>query len=145
MQRMAPQALPPRRQESAGGERSPAHMMANRIRMEQGPERAAQYLAAMEPYLAPGERTHIATALGLPIIQPAPAQQPSGMNAGPLGGMNAGPLGGMNLGGLQNLGGMMQMMQLLGGMQGGGGAQGGGGGNPMQLAQMLSGLMGGKK
>ena len=54
MQRTAP-STPPRRQENYEG--SPALMMASRIRAEQGPEKAAQYLSAMEPFLAPGERT----------------------------------------------------------------------------------------
>ena len=67
MQRTAP-STPPRRQENYEG--SPALMMASRIRAEQGPEKAAQYLSAMEPFLAPGERTHIAYTLGLPIPQP---------------------------------------------------------------------------
>ena len=69
MQRTAP-STPPRRQENYEG--SPALMMASRIRAEQGPEKAAQYLSAMEPFLAPGERTHIAYTLVLPIPQPVP-------------------------------------------------------------------------
>ena len=82
MQRTAP-STPPRRQENYEG--SPALMMASRIRAEQGPEKAAQYLSAMEPFLAPGERTHIAYTLGLPIPQPVQqnyAQQSQGMGGG---------------------------------------------------------------
>lgn len=86
MQRTAP-STPPRRQENYEG--SPALMMASRIRAEQGPEKAAQYLSAMEPFLAPGERTHIAYTLGLPIPQPVQqnyAQQSQGIGGG-FGGM----------------------------------------------------------
>lgn len=55
---------------------SPAYTMAARIRNEQGKERAAEYLAAMEPFLAPGERAHIAAQLGVPLTQPAPPPPP---------------------------------------------------------------------
>ena len=118
-------------------------MMASRIRAEQGPEKAAQYLSAMEPFLAPGERTHIAYTLGLPIPQPIQqnyAQQSHGMGGG-FGGMpnmqNIPNMGGM--GGLGNIGGIMQVMQLMNTLQG----TGGGGQNP--IMNMLGGLMGGKK
>ena len=133
MQRTAPTSLPQRRE----GNVSPALTMASRIRAEQGPERAAQYLSAMEPFLAPGERTYIAYTLGLPMPQPVqqsylpPQQQP---NMGPLG-----SLGGMgNMGGLGNIGNIMQIMQLMNSLQG---AQSGQGANP--LMQMLGSLMGG--
>ena len=129
MQRTAPTSLPHRRQESG----SPALTMASRIRAEQGPERAAQYLSAMEPFLAPGERTHIAYTLGLPIPQPvqqgysAPQQAP-------------GPFGtGGGMGGLNNIGSIMQIMQLMNSMQGARDTQGGA--NP--LMQMLGSLMAG--
>jgi len=134
MQRTAPTSLPQRRQE---GNSSPALTMASRIRAEQGPERVAQYLSAMEPFLAPGERTYIAYTLGLPIPQPVqqsytPSQQMP--NMGPLG-----ALGGMgNGGGLNNIGSIMQIMQLMNSLQG---AQSGQGGNP--LMQMLGSLMSG--
>ncbi len=138
MQRTAP-STPPRRQE--GYEGSPALMMASRIRAEQGPQKAAQYLSAMEPFLAPGERAHIAYTLGLPMPQPAQqnyAQQPQ--SAGGFGGMpnmqgaqNAG-----SVGGLGNIGSIMQVMQLMNALQGGGGGQ-------SPIASMLGGLMGGKK
>lgn len=134
MQRTAPTSLPQRRQESG----SPALTMASRIRAEQGPERAAQYLSAMEPFLAPGERTHIAYTLGLPIPQhsqqtgTAQQQMP---NFGPLG-----ALGGTgNMGGLNNIGSIMQIMQLMNGLQGTRNTQGGT--NP--LMQILGSLMGG--
>ena len=140
MQRTAP-STPPRRQENYEG--SPALMMASRIRAEQGPEKAAQYLSAMEPFLAPGERTHISYTLGLPIPQPVQqnyGQQPQGMGGG-FGGMpnmqNIPNMGGM--GGLGNIGGIMQVMQLMNTLQG----AGGGGQNP--IMNMLGGLMGGKK
>ena len=134
MQRTAPTSLPQRRQE---GNSSPALTMASRIRAEQGPERAAQYLSAMEPFLAPGERTYIAYTLGLPIPQPvqqgysAPQQAPS---MGPLGAL--GNMG--NMGGLGNVGNIMQIMQLMNSLQG---AQSGQGGNP--LMQVLGSLMSG--
>ncbi len=131
MQRTAPTSIPQRRQESG----SPALVMASRIRAEQGAEKAAQYLNAMEPFLAPGERTHIAYTLGLPIPQQvqhsyAPPQQMP--NNGPMG------LPG-GLGGLGNIGNIMQIMQLINGLQGMQGGQGG----PNQLMQMLGSLMGG--
>ena len=134
MQRTAPTSLPQRRQE---GNSSPALTMASRIRAEQGPERATQYLSAMEPFLAPGERTYIAYTLGLPIPQPvqqgysAPQQTPS---MGPLGAL--GNMG--NMGGLGNVGNIMQIMQLMNSLQG---AQSGQGGNP--LMQVLGSLMSG--
>lgn len=130
MQKTAPTSIPQRRQEG----NSPALTMASRIRSEQGPERAAQYLNAMEPFLAPGERTYIAYTLGLPIPQPsaqstfAPRQ-----SMGP-----QAPMGGIG-GGLGNLGNIMQLMQLMNGLQGMQGGQGNG--NP--LMQMLGSLIGG--
>ena len=133
MQRTAPTSLPQRRE----GNVSPALTMASRIRAEQGPERAAQYLSAMEPFLAPGERTYIAYTLGLPMPHPVqqsyspPQQQP---NMGPLGSL--GSMG--NMGGLGNIGNIMQIMQLMNSLQGG---QNGQGANP--LLQMLGSLMGG--
>lgn len=142
MQRTAP-STPPRRQDNYGG--SPALMMASRIRAEQGPEKAAQYLSAMEPFLAPGERTHIAYTLGLPIPQPIQhnyGQQPQGVGA-PGGMPNMQNMPNMpnmgNMGGLGNIGGIMQVMQLMNSLQG----AGGGGQNP--IMNMLGGLMGGKK
>lgn len=167
MQRISPNTMPPRgsgnRPGSSGGSaESPAFRMASRIRAEQGPERAAQYLRAMEPFLAPAERSHIAQQLGLrlptpppPPAQPAPpaVSNPPAFNGMP-GLSNMQNLGAMsNMGPLGNIGNIMQMMQLFQGLSGGngGGNAGGnplaglGGGNPMQLAQMLGGLMGGKK
>ena len=99
MQRTAP-STPPRRQENYEG--SPALMMASRIRAEQGPEKAAQYLSAMEPFLAPGGGFG-----GMPNMQNIPN------------------MGGM--GGLGNIGGIMQVMQLMNTLQG----TGGGGQNPI--------------
>lgn len=170
MQRIAPNTAPPRggsgsRQGGSGGSaESPAFRMASRIRTEQGADRAAQYLRAMEPFLAPAERAHIAQQLGLQI-PPAPQPMPQAPAAPPanfptglpnMGGMpnmagmqNMGNMS--NMGSLGNLGNIMQMMQLFQGLSGGGfgsgqgGGQGGMGGNPMQLAQMLGNLMGPKK
>ena len=88
MQRTPQNMMPPRgRQQQnqntgrpqGGGQSipaSPALTMARRIRNEQGQERAKQYLMAMEPFLAPAERAHIAEQLGVPL--PArPVQQPA--------------------------------------------------------------------
>lgn len=169
MQRIAPNAMPPRSGNGSrpggnmgAGEESPAFRMASRIRAEQGPERAAQYLGAMEPFLAPAERAHIAERLGLRLPEPQPAYQPQPPsfqapqaapgpgNMGGLGNM-ANMLGGMNggnMGPLGNIGNLMQMMQVMQGLTGGAKGQGGGGaglGNPMQLAQMLGSLMGGNR
>ena len=89
MQRTPQNMMPPRgRQQQnqntgrpqGGGQSipaSPALTMARRIRNEQGQERAKQYLMAMEPFLAPAERAHIAEQLGVPL--PArPVQQRPG-------------------------------------------------------------------
>ena len=54
---------------------SPAYTMAARIRNEQGRERAGEYLLAMQPFLAQGEREHIAASLDIPIPQ-RPQPQP---------------------------------------------------------------------
>lgn len=135
MQRTAA-STPPRRQE--GHEGSPAFMMASRIRAEQGPERAAQYLSAMEPFLAPGERTHIAYTLGLP--QPQPQPQPQQSYAQPQGGFGMPSMPNMGgMGALGNIGSIMQVMQLVNTLQSGGGQPGQ---NP--LMSMLGSLMGGK-
>lgn len=73
MQRVAQSTIPPRQstQQQACSSHSPqnaspAFIMAMRIRNEQGPQRAAQYLAAMEPFIAPAERAYISNRLGLP-------------------------------------------------------------------------------
>jgi len=57
--------------------------------------------------------------------------------------VNPGNMG--NMGPLGNMGNIMQMMQLFQGLSGGNPLGGLGGGNPMQLAQILGSLMGGKK
>lgn len=164
MQRIAPNTLPPRgsggRPGGGGGQgESPAFRMASRIRTEQGADRAAQYLKAMEPFVAPAERAHIAQQLGLSMPPDPPPPQPSQSVGGaapaqampPFGGglPNLGPLGNLgglgNMGNLGNLGNIMQMVQLFQGLSGSGGGGGPGNGNPMQLAQMLGSLMGAKK
>lgn len=61
MQRTLNNTIPqPQRDRQQGAQYSPAYTMASRIRNEQGRDRAAEYLGAMEPFLAPGEREHIA-------------------------------------------------------------------------------------
>lgn len=90
MQRIAPNAMPPRKSgtnQPCGGkgeEESPAYRMARRIQREQGPQRATQYLNAMEPFLAPAERAHIAERLGLRLSTPsnAPFTPPHGPGDG---------------------------------------------------------------
>ena len=65
MQRTLNNTIPqPQRDRQQGAQYSPAYTMASRIRNEQGRDRAAEYLGAMEPFLAPGEREH--TEVGKP-------------------------------------------------------------------------------
>ncbi len=130
---------------------SPAYTMAARIRNEQGRERAGEYLAAMEPFLAPGERAHIASQLGVPLVQqaappsPPPGQPfdapPRSADASQMFSQLVQQQGGMN-----NMMQMMQLMKAFGGMggDGKGGAPGLGNLNStLMLAQML-GMMGKK-
>lgn len=171
MQRIAPNTVPPRQggndrngNTNAGG--SPALIMARRIRSEQGVERTRQYLIAMEPYIAPAERAHIAQQLGIQL--PAHAektepqsvpqsnttgfQMPGSSNGGMpnFGNMNTNAMpnfGNMNTNAMPNLGNMgggnlqqmMQMMNAFGGLQGGKGKM-----DPMTMAQMFGSLMGKK-
>lgn len=162
MQRMPPN-IPPRQSRDANPiPASPALNMARRIRSEQGAEQARQYLMDMEPYLAPAERNHIASQIGVNLprqqqgqpVQHNQQQFPSGAQPG------GNPLA--MLGGLGG-GNPMQLLQMLGGGLGGGAANGGGTngggapggmpglggiGNIMQMAQMmqtLGPLLGGKK
>lgn len=159
---------------AAGGQSvpaSPALAMARRIRNEQGQERARQYLMAMEPFLAPAERAHIAQQLGVTLPMPsapsfaqgqpnqtqqAPGQPQPSFNqgqpyppfAGAPGGMPFGQAGGIPFMGKGSMNSPLQMMQVLsslGGMGKKGSAQGGNGtGDPMMLAQMLGSMMGKK-
>ena len=70
MQRTLNNTIPqPQRDRQQGAQYSPAYTMASRIRNEQGRDRAAEYLGAMEPFLAPGEREHIAKMLDIPLPQ----------------------------------------------------------------------------
>lgn len=130
---------------------SPAYTMAARIRNEQGRERAGEYLAAMEPFLAPGERAHIASQLGVPLVQcaapppPPPAQSfeapPRGPDVSQMFSQLAQQQGGMN-----NVMQMMQLMKTFGAMGGEGKGAAPGMGNlnsTLMLAQML-GMMGKK-
>ena len=133
--------------------------MARRIRNEQGQERAKQYLMAMEPFLAPAERAHIAEQLGVPlparpVQQPAPGPSPAPpfgqqpQQQAPFSGMPFGQAGGMPFmgkGGMNNPLQMVQMLSGLGGMGKKAGAPAGNGmGDPMMLAQMLGSMMGKK-
>lgn len=161
MQRIAPNAMPPRSGNGSrpgsgnmgAGEESPAFRMASRIRAEQGAERAAQYLGAMEPFLAPAERAHIAERLGLRLPEPPPAYQPpppsfqapqAAPNPGNTGGL--GSMGGLgNMGGLGSMGGLGNIAGMLGGMNGGNMGPLGNIGGLMQMMQMMQGLTGGGK
>lgn len=160
MQKTAP-SMPPRPKPASGPMRSPAFSMAQRIKSEQGAEQAGRYLMAMEPYLAPAERAHIAEQLGvklptasaqatppppmqppaLPPVQtpaqsPVPSAPPMQNNAPFASGAN--PLAA--LGNLGRQGVPMQMLQMLsalgGGNNGGVGALGGGLGNLGNIAQL---------
>ncbi|MCE5234673.1 MAG: hypothetical protein ABFC62_03385 [Clostridiaceae bacterium] len=165
MQRIAPNTVPPRQSDgnrnnqNTGG--SPALMMGRRIRAEQGAERAQQYLAAMEPFVAPAERAHIAQQLGvqLPVRaernkEPQPPPQGESFQPPNFGGMpnfsgmpnfGGGGMNGMpNFAGLggggNNLAQMMQMMNAFNAMGGGGKGKM----DPMMMAQMLGSMMGKK-
>ena len=171
MQRTPQNMMPPRgRQQQnqntgrpqGGGQSipaSPALTMARRIRNEQGQERAKQYLVAMEPFLAPAERAHIAEQLGVPlparpVQQPAPGPSPAPPfgqqppQQAPFSGRPFGQAGGMPFmgkGGMNNPLQMVQMLSGLGGMGKKAGAPAGNGmGDPMMLAQMLGSMMGKK-
>lgn len=61
---------------------SPAFLLALRIKNEQGTIKAAEFLLAMEPYLAPMERMHISNRLGLPNVQ-KPVQNTAQKTAAP--------------------------------------------------------------
>ena len=136
MQRTLNNTIPqPQRDRQQGAQYSPAYTMASRIRNEQGRDRAAEYLGAMEPFLAPGEREHIAKMLDIPLPQrqytppPPHAQGPQAMP---------------NLGGMGDTMQLMQLLSSLGGMGKGGSplGQSGGGMNPLMLAQLLGNMMG---
>ncbi|HWS30669.1 MAG TPA: hypothetical protein VN512_11260 [Clostridia bacterium] len=155
MQRIAPNTVPPR--QSGGGSNnsgqggSPALVMGRRIRAEQGVERARQYLMAMEPFVAPAERAHIAQQLGIQLpthqepryAEPINEPQDTGFSQ-----PNIPNFGNANMNGMPNFPGMgnnnlmqmMQMMNAFSGMQGGKGKM-----DPMLMAQMLGSMMGGKK
>ena len=126
----------------------PALAMARRIRMEQGEERAKQYLLAMEPFLAPAERMHIAQQLGITLPERRhqeplqhPPEQPFGQGAPmPFPNMpfGQGGLPFLNKGGMNN---PLQMMQLISNLRGMG-KPNGGPGDPAALAQMFGSLLG---
>lgn len=142
MQRTLNNTIPqPQRDRQQGAQYSPAYTMASRIRNEQGRDRAAEYLGAMEPFLAPGEREHIAKMLDIPLPQRqyappqyAPPQRPA-----------QGPQAMPNLGGMGDTMQLMQLLSSLGGMGKSGGSplgQAGNGMNPLMLAQLLGNMMG---
>lgn len=130
---------------------SPAYTMAARIRNEQGKERAGEYLAAMEPFLAPGERAHIAAQLGVPLVQrpgpppppyqQAPPYQQQYQQQVPPMFSQFNQQGGVNDSTMQ----LMQMISALGGMNGGKGKAPdmGAMNSTMMLAQLI-GMMGKK-
>ena len=135
------------RDRQQGAQYSPAYTMASRIRNEQGRDRAAEYLGAMEPFLAPGEREHIAKMLDIPLPQrqyaPPPPQYAPPQYAPPQRPAQ-GPQAMPNLGGMGDTMQLMQLLSSLGGMGKGGSplGQSGGGMNPLMLAQLLGNMMG---
>ena len=118
-----------------------AMSLAQRIRNEQGRERAKQFLMAMEPFLAPMERQHIAEQIGVELPKSQAANYSNAHSAPRAGGPDMGGMGGM--------GNPMQLMQMLSSFsqkpqQGAAGPGGMGGMDPMMMAQLLGGLMGKK-
>lgn len=130
---------------------SPAYTMAARIRNEQGRERAGEYLLAMQPFLAQGERDHIAASLDIPIPQ-RPQPQPQYSQPQQQGFSSAQFSSQFNMPNSQPRGGMndpLQLMQLLSGLgmmgqkpQSGSAQASPMGANPLMLAQLLGSMMG---
>ena len=130
---------------------SPAYTMAARIRNEQGRERAGEYLLAMQPFLAQGEREHIAASLDIPIPQ-RPQLQPQYSQPQQQGFSSAQFSPQFNMPNSQPRGGMndpLQLMQLLSGLgmmgqkpQSGSAQASPMGANPLMLAQLLGSMMG---
>lgn len=130
---------------------SPAYTMAARIRNEQGRERAGEYLLAMQPFLAQGEREHIAASLDIPIPQ-RPQPQPQYSQPQQQGFSSAQFSPQFNMPNSQPRGGMndpLQLMQLLSGLgmmgqkpQSGSAQASPMGANPLMLAQLLGSMMG---
>ena len=135
------------RDRQQGAQYSPAYTMASRIRNEQGRDRAAEYLGAMEPFLAPGEREHIAKMLDIPLPQrqytPPPPQYAPPQYVPPQRPAQ-GPQAMPNMGGMGDTMQLMQLLSSIGGMGKGGSplGQSGGGMNPLMLAQLLGNMMG---
>ena len=130
---------------------SPAYTMAARIRNEQGRERAGECLLAMQPFLAQGEREHIAASLDIPIPQ-RPQPQPQYSQPQQQGFSSAQFSPQFNMPNSQPRGGMndpLQLMQLLSGLgmmgqkpQSGSAQASPMGANPLMLAQLLGSMMG---
>ena len=140
-----------RDQRQAQQQTSPAYTMAARIRNEQGRERAGEYLLAMQPFLAQGEREHIAASLDIPIPQ-RPQPQPQYSQPQQQGFSSAQFSPQFNMPNSQPRGGMndpLQLMQLLSGLgmmgqkpQSGSAQASPMGANPLMLAQLLGSMMG---
>ena len=130
---------------------SPAYTMAAGIRNEQGRERAGEYLLAMQPFLAQGEREHIAASLDIPIPQ-RPQPQPQYSQPQQQGFSSAQFSPQFNMPNSQPRGGMndpLQLMQLLSGLgmmgqkpQSGSAQASPMGANPLMLAQLLGSMIG---
>ena len=130
---------------------SPAYTMAARIRNDQGRERAGEDLLAMQPFLAQGEREHIAASLDIPIPQ-RPQPQPQYSQPQQQGFSSAQFSPQFNMPNSQPRGGMndpLQLMQLLSGLgmmgqkpQSGSAQASPMGANPLMLAQLLGSMMG---
>ncbi len=126
MQRIARSSIPPNRNNNTPStninsdfqNESPAFLLALRIKNEQGAAKAAEFLLAMEPYLAPFERMHISSRLGLPNVQKqAPKSMPSQQGTGNVNftmpqnnNFNMPGMGGFNM---PNMGGGMNPMALI--------------------------------
>lgn len=113
---------------------SPALLLGKRIKKEQGRERAYEFLGAMEPFLARGERELIASQLGVALPEygtytrdkrEAPRQSPANGSST----------------GTDNMASLLKLFQLMNGVPGGSaGAQKGGstgGIDPSMLAKLM--------
>lgn len=151
MQKVAPHTIPPQRARETISQdmqtMPPALLLARRIRREQGIEQVKQFLAAMEPFLAPYERSSIAGQMGvkIPISEPQerhrpqnnnqqrpqqPVHEPAQQSAVPNAANQGFATGGMNSGSSP-----MQMLQLIGQL-----ANMQNGMNPALMQQLLGGM-----
>lgn len=112
---------------------SPALLLGKRIKKEQGRDRAYEFLGAMEPFLAPGERELIASQLGVAIPeQGSYSRANKAKESASPGGAAGAP---------DNMAGFLKLMQLMNGFSSPAGAQktpgAGGGPDPAMLAKLM--------